>query len=677
MVLTMKRITIYGLKSHRKAILEELQRDGAVQVEDSDLTKFGFEKLDTSSSQTVFNKAITTANSALEILGKYEPEEKSLFAMFEGRETLSVEEYYKNVSEVDKTMGAVKSINAISKEISDLKAEIIRRNTQITALKPWCGMDVSVSFEGTKKTAALIGVFPDEMNYETLMLKYAETLAHGKYKNPDKMAIEAQVISSSAEQTCVFMLCHRDTANEVESVLRNMGFAKPPVMTSSIPTERIKRHENKIKIAETAISENENKIKAFAKYRKSIKFMLDYYTMRIDKYKTLSQANQQKHVFVVTGFIPEKYVEKLKGALVNKYDVAMEIEDTKDEDNVPVLLENNKFSAPVETVLETYSLPGKGEVDPTSVMAIFYYVLFGIMLSDTIYGLIMVLGCGFVIWKFKNIEIGLKKTMTMFMYCGISTMFWGIMFGGYFGDAITVISTTFFNHPVTIPPLWFAPVDDPMRMLVFSFALGIIHIFTGLGMKFYQMVKAGDWKGAIYDVVFWYMLVGGGVVYLLTMDMFVNMTGLGFKLSPTVGTIATISACVGALGIILFAGRSSKNPAKRVAKGAYELYNVTGYLSDILSYSRLLALGLATGVIAEVFNKMGSMFGGGIIGAIAFLIIFIIGHTLNIGINLLGAYVHTNRLQFVEFFGKFYEGGGEKYSPYSVNTKYYKFKEEI
>ena len=103
---------------------------------------------------------------------------------------------------------------------------------------------------------------------------------------------------------------------------------------------------------------------------------------------------------------------------------------------------------------------------------------------------------------------------------------------------------------------------------------------------------------------------------------------------------------------------------------------MSGYLSDILSYSRLLALGLATGVIASVFNQMGAMVGGGVVGAIVFTLVFLIGHTLNIGINVLGAYVHTNRLQYVEFFGKFYEGGGKKFNPFAAHTKYYKIREE-
>ena len=124
-------------------------------------------------------------------------------------------------------------------------------------------------------------------------------------------------------------------------------------------------------------------------------------------------------------------------------------------------------------------------------------------------------------------------------------------------------------------------------------------------------------------------------------------------------------------------GRSSKNPVLRLALGAYDIYNLTGWLSDVLSYSRLLALGLATGVIAQVVNQMGSLFGKGIVGAIGFALVFVIGHALSLAINLLGAYVHTNRLQYVEFFGKFSEGGGRAFVPFESDTKYVDIKEEI
>ena len=305
-----------------------------------------------------------------------------------------------------------------------------------------------------------------------------------------------------------------------------------------------------------------------------------------------------------------------------------------------------------------------------------YYVLFGMMLSDAGYGLLMVIGCGIALAKFKNMEAGLKKSLKMFLYCGISTVFWGAMFGSFFGDAVAVIGKTFFNADVSLPAVWFAPLDDPMRLLLFSFLVGILHLFAGLGAQFYQLVRQGLWKDAVFDVVFWYMLVGGGVVYLLSMQMFTDMVALSFTLPAIAGTIGAAAAGIGAVGIVCTSGRSSKSFGKRFLKGLYGLYGVSGYLSDILSYSRLLALGLATGVIASVFNQMGAMAGSGPLGAAVFILAFVIGHTLNLGINVLGAYVHTNRLQFVEFFGKFFEGGGRKFTPFAARTKYFKITEE-
>jgi len=194
-------------------------------------------------------------------------------------------------------------------------------------------------------------------------------------------------------------------------------------------------------------------------------------------------------------------------------------------------------------------------------------------------------------------------------------------------------------------------------------------------MKGYQMAKQKEYMGIIYDVVFWYVLLISGVVILLSSEMVTNILGINVNLSDVVIDIAKIAALVSALGIILTNGRESKNPFKRILKGLYALYGISGYLSDILSYSRLLALGLATGIIGTVVNQMAAMTAGGALGPIFFTIIVIIGHALNLMINALGAYVHTNRLQYVEFFGKFYEGGGKVFKPFGINTKYYRIKE--
>ena len=180
----------------------------------------------------------------------------------------------------------------------------------------------------------------------------------------------------------------------------------------------------------------------------------------------------------------------------------------------------------------------------------------------------------------------------------------------------------------------------------------------------------------ICDVVLWYMLLTGLILMLLPSDIFASIAQMHIVFPGWLNTLAIGLAAVGAAGILLMSGRDKKNPALRLALGAYDLYNITGWLSDVLSYSRLLALGLATGVIASVINQMGSMVPSNVAGALAFAVIFVIGHSVNLAINLLGAYVHTNRLQFVEFFGKFYDGGGTPFNPFKENTKYTDIKEE-
>ena len=674
--LPMKRVGIYGLKSRRKEILEALQRYGVLEPISCDLSGSGFEKLDTARATARFMNAKNILERALGVLNEYSPEKASLFSALEGKKTMTAGQYYELIENSDNALNIAREINELAKRIYELRLELVKTENSISALSPWKDLDIPLDFAGTKKTAAFIGTFPEEYTAEEITAGYFETLTQRGCADDNRYAIDVTVVHSDRQMTCAVIIGRRDMKNELDGILRERGFAAPVCRAGNLPRTEIERLRSKIAGIDAEIEENTARIVKRAESRRLIEFMADYYLMRIEKYELLCDINQRKKFFVIFGYVPEKYAAALEMFLAERYGAVTEISEVSEEDEVPVLLKNNKFSSPVETVLETYSMPNKTEIDPTFVLSLFYYFLFGLMLSDAGYGLLMILGCGFVLMRFRNMEPGMKKTIKMFFYCGISTFFWGILFGSFFGDAVAVIASTFFDSDLALRPLWFEPIKDPMRMLIFSFAIGIVHLFAGLGIKLYQLLREGDIKSAFFDVVCWYLLVGGGIAYLLTMDMFVSMANLSFKLPPAVQTAAVIAAAVGAAGITLFSGRSSRNIFKRIAKGLYDLYGVTGYLSDILSYSRLLALGLATGVIAQVFNQMGSMFGGGAVGAVCFTLIFVIGHSLNMAINLLGAYVHTNRLQFVEFFGKFYEGGGKKFEPFSANTNYFKFKEE-
>ena len=338
--------------------------------------------------------------------------------------------------------------------------------------------------------------------------------------------------------------------------------------------------------------------------------------------------------------------------------------------------EHEGRAAATEGVTASFGLPAKGEMDPTGIMAACYVFLFGLMLSDAAYGFIVFLMCFLALKKFPRMEENLRKSLRLFMYCGLSTLFWGVMFGGYFGDAVDIVSRTYFGHTVTIPALWFVPLNDPMKLLVYSMLFGVIHLFLGLGLKGYMLLKDGKVVDFICDVVLWYLLLLGLILMLLPTELFGSIAQMNIVFPPVLNSLAKGMAIVGALGILVMSARDKKNPILRLALGAYDLYNITGWVSDVLSYSRLLALGLATGVIASVINQMGSMVGNNVFGVIVFILVFCFGHLFNLAINLLGAYVHTCRLQYVEFFGKFYEGGGKAFRPFKQITKYVEIKED-
>ncbi len=668
-VMPMQRIGIYALKSRRKPILELIQRRGVVEIHAEKAEDAVFRQTDTAPAKARFENNTSTLQAALEALDKLEPEKKSLFAPLEGRTPIPLSRYEETAGAAGKTLRAASRVNALWKKCADDRAEILRLEAQIRMLEPWSRLDVSMRTTGTASTAAFIGSFPAEYTEEALKAE----IARGA---PEIDGVAVEVLSAGTQQTCAFLLCHASNGAKLEAFLRSIGFTYPADRSKKPPQARMQDLNARIEKLRAEIDGAEAEIRTYAALRGAMQYTIDYFSMRIEKYDVLGRLWQSPHVFVITGYIPAESAPALEKELTEKFEAYVELETPAEDEDVPVKLKNNAFAAPVEGVLESYSMPGRKEIDPSTLMAVFYYFLFGMMLSDAGYGLIMVIGCGIALAKFKNMEESLRKFLKMFLYCGISTVFWGAMFGSFFGDAVTVIGKTFFNVDIAIPALWFTPLNEPMRLLLFSFLIGVIHLFAGLGAQFYQLARQGLWKDAIFDVVFWYMLVGGGILYLLSMQMFADMVSLGFTLPAAVGTAGAIAAGIGAVGIVLTAGRESRSPFKRLLKGLYGLYGVSGYLSDILSYSRLLALGLATGVIASVFNQMGAMLGNSPAGVAVFVFAFLVGHTLNLGINVLGAYVHTNRLQFVEFFGKFFEGGSRKFNPFSAKTKYFKITEE-
>ena len=212
--------------------------------------------------------------------------------------------------------------------------------------------------------------------------------------------------------------------------------------------------------------------------------------------------------------------------------------------------------------------------------------------------------------------------------------------------------------------LWLEPMNDTMDLLMYSMLFGIVHLFAGLAIRFFMLIKEKNYLGAVFDVI---------PVVIFVIGFAIAGAAFIFTVPERIKPYGTILLAVGAILIVLTAGRSSKNILGKLGGGLYALYNTaSGYLGDILSYSRLLALCLVTGVIANVVNLLAAMPGNIVI----FVIIFIVGHTINIAINLIGTYVHTNRLQYVEFFSKFYEGSGRAFTPFKINSKFFTIRKD-
>ncbi|WDU84556.1 V-type ATPase 116kDa subunit family protein [Caloramator sp. Dgby_cultured_2] len=370
--------------------------------------------------------------------------------------------------------------------------------------------------------------------------------------------------------------------------------------------------------------------------------MYDYFYSKLQLEQAKSKLVLTKKTAVLTGWIPEDKVDVVKENVQNKFKhVFIEVEDAEFE-NAPVLLKNNWLSEPFEVVTSMYALPKPTEIDPTPILTPFFLLFFGMMMADVGYGILMFL-VGILGLKFTNIEGDLKKLLKLILYCSIPTIAFGLLYGSFFGGIIK------------LKPLWVDPVNEPMEILKWSIIFGIVHLYVGLGTKAYMLIKNGKVLDAFFDVGAWYLLLSG-LIWMF----------LGG------GTIAKVLAILGALIILLTHGRENKTIVGKFFGGFYSLYGVTGYLGDALSYSRLLALGLASGLIGWSFNLLISLLGKGMVVYIFGPLIFIAGHTFNFLIGILGTYVHTSRLQYLEFFGKFYEGGGKAFEPLKIKTKFIK-----
>lgn len=638
----MKKLRLMAVRSQKEALMRDMMLLGCVEVTEPEREMSEPELLPVvkreNSELTRYRSQYASLTHAVELLKKYAPEKVPLLS---ARPEINCGEFL-DTGTLDGTLAAAADIEAAEDRIKRIGAEESRQRGIIESLTPWRELDMPLECTGTKLTAAVMGMLPAS-------LSFAEAQAA-----VDAVTVESELflISADKDQQYVLLVCFKDDQQKILEALRAFAFSLSAVtgMTGTAK-ENIAAAEKTLDGLAKERDTLSAHIAAQADKRGEIKLCADRMSTRIGSAEAEDKLYGMDSAVMLEGWILADREPEL-AALFDKYDCAWETEDPKPEEYhaVPVKLRNNKFSNALNVITNMYSLPAYNGVDPNPLMAPFYVLFYGLMLSDMGYGLIMVIVALLVIKK-THPKAGTMSFMQLLLYCGISAFVGGALTGGFFGDAAYQL-VHMLNPASTwggLPSL-FSPLSDSIYVLGGAMCLGVIQLNVGLGVNFVKKWRRGEKLDAIlYEGALWVILAG------------IILTVLKISAGKTV-------LIVGAVALFYGSTRGAKGFGGKAIAVVACLYNeVTGWFGDILSYSRIMALMLAGCVIAQVFNTIGAITGN----IFLFILIFLFGHTLNFLLNLLSCFVHDLRLQCLEYFKKFYEDGGRPFNPLHINAKYY------
>ena len=632
-IVKMKKVSLIALQSEKEPIVKRLQEFGGLHVLNLEewVTEDQHKDLLIDNESDKVNQLeaeLSQVKFAYEFVSKYDKAKKK---MFEQKLQVSEKEYSENLNEKQKMNDVYEQCKAIDTKFAELKNAETKINNLIQQLIPWKSLDSKLeSLKNSLNVNIMLGF---------LLTKYVNEFKDAIYNSGAEVHIEE--ISSDKENTYILLIYHHSGEDKVSIVQKQFSWSK--VIFSDLvdtPKENINRLNGEISSINKEKEELTKKAEKLVQYKDFLKILYDVLTNEIDKNAVVRNFAKTEKSFVIHGWIPEQQSNALTKAIEEVTDrYWIDFKEPDEEEEFPVLLDNPRLVKPLEMITEQYSLPNSRGIDPNLIMAPFYVAFFGMMVSDAGYGILLTISTAIALFVLKP-QGGLKKMLGLICLGGISTFIWGAMFGGWFG--------------LTLRPLWFNPLDDPLKMLIFVLMLGVVHLYVGIGIQAFKNIRAKNYLDAVFDQGFWYLF----------------LTGLMFMALPALSVIGKYMAIIGTVGLVATQGRTKKGILNKLISGVLSLYNVTGFLGDVLSYSRLFALGLATGVIGTVVNSMSVMLKGSFIGTIFMVFFMILGHTFNIAINVLGAYVHASRLQYVEFFGKFFEGDGKPYTPFRTISKY-------
>lgn len=644
----MMRVSVIGHAAVLDQTVRRLQRAGVIEI---DVSEIPFDEIDALEPDqdrlNVLEERIGRALFVRDFLNRFHTSDAPFSSLISEKVHLSVSEF-ERLAEEDALGELCVDCDVMAERLGVIEREHTHLKELVHDLAPWEGLHLQISqWKGTEHVVLFTGTVPVTASDEI-----RQTLRESVTD------VSVAEVGATAQLEAWVVMAHRDSLEEVRAILALTEFVEVsfPGLEDYPAEERSRAAAAMVALEEEkAEIEASSRVLAAEYHARAVGLVQSLLTLK-DAEEARSCVCASERAFVVTGWAPERRREDLVAALEPiDPDIDLTFDDPGPEDVVPVELSNPNFLKPFEVLTDLYGRPRYGDIDPTPLLAGFFFLFFGITIGDVGYGAMLLTGA----WLVKNkldVAAGVRKFMDLVMLGGVASMLVGVATRGYF--ALPEQSLPAF--------LQYQPLIDPLGQLelflILAVLLGVVQVSFGVIVSAYARWKAGDVAGALFEE-------------LSTIALFIAV-GAALALPDAAGAILTWAF---ALAVVLkgriveeiFVRRSAKGAITGFGKGLLGLYGLVGYTSDFLSYTRLAALGLASLLVGDVMNRLAGLVSGvpyGI-GLLAAALIIIVGHTFNVLINLLGGFIHSMRLQFVEFFGKFYEGAGRSFAPFSPRTK--------
>ena len=654
-IVKMKKLRLLAVRDSKEELLRELTLHGCVEFSEVEAALEGTDASSLVRRESSELSALKTQHQSLvhavALLDQYAPKKTKLLSAKPELEPLVLV----NDTGLAGALKIAETLEGYDARIKRIGAEESRLRSVIESLQPWLTLDLPLNFEGTGRCSVLTGSIP---------ARFPKEAVSAAIEAVDEES-EIFTIHEEKKNRYVLLVCMREALPAMQDALRPFGFT-PSALGGMNGTARECRLNAEQTLKELA-AEKENCARYIvddAVHRDELKLAADRVNVKIAMAEAEEKLCGTDSVLVMEGWMPADREQELS-QVFERLGCAWETLDPTEEEytSVPVKLENNKFTDALNMVTNMYSLPAYGSVDANPVMAPFFILFYGLMMADMGYGIIMVLAALVAMKKLKP-RAGTLSFCRLLLYCGVSTFLMGALTGGLFGNAPEIIAGMFGSDWKGLPAL-FSPVRDSEKVLYGAMALGVIHLNVGMAVNFRKKWRRGEKAGAILEEGALWIILAGAILYGLQTLLFAH--------SETMKNVGLGVAGLGVAMLLIGAIRGASGIGKLTAPFSCLYSTLTGWFGDVLSYSRIMALMLAGGVVAQVFNTIAAMpskDGVTPVSGIVFIVVFLIGHALNFGLNLLGCFVHDLRLQCLEFFGKFYEDGGRPFEPLRIKTQY-------